>query len=266
MSYTFKKRLANKANYGSKRALSKIKYIVVHYTANDGDSDEGNGNYFANNIVKASAHYFVDGDSITQSVPDDYVAWAVGGGKYNDCNKTGGGKFYGQCTNTNSISIELCDEVKNGMSDFSARTIENAIELIKDLMKKYNVDINRVIRHFDVVGKLCPKPYVDNARWKEFKNKITESGDLTMTQYEELKKENKALKESIQTLINEIEKLRDKQEIVYHYTVTVPEWGRPTIQKLLDKGLYKGVSASDLNLPESLLRVLVINDRAGLYD
>ena len=42
MAYVFKKRLANRANYGSKRVLSKIKYIVAHYTANDGDSDEGN--------------------------------------------------------------------------------------------------------------------------------------------------------------------------------------------------------------------------------
>ena len=188
MSYTFKKRLSNRANYGSQRVLSKIKYIVIHYTANDGDSDEGNGNYFANNIVKASAHYFVDGDSVTQSVPDDYVAWSVGDKKYSNCNKTGGGKFYGQCNNTNSISIEMCDEVKNGKSDFSAATIENTIELTKMLMKKYNVDISRVIRHFDVSGKSCPAPYVDNAKWKEFKNMITESGDLTMSQYEELKK------------------------------------------------------------------------------
>lgn len=252
MAYTFKKRLSNRANYGSKRALSSIKYIVIHYTANDGDTDEGNGNYFANNIVKASAHYFVDGNSITQSVPDDYVAWSVGGSKYNDCNKTGGGKFYGQCTNTNSISIELCDEVRNGISDFSPATIENAIELTKLLMKKYNVDINRIIRHFDVTGKPCPKPYVDNARWKEFKNLITESGDLTMTQYEELKAK--------------IEKLENSTEKVYHYTMEIPKWGRPTIQKLLDKGLYKGTSESDLNLPENLLRTLVINDRAGLYD
>lgn len=256
MAYTFKKRLSHKSNYGAKRALSSIKYIVIHYTANDGDSDEGNGNYFANHIVKASAHYFVDGDSITQSVPDDYVAWAVGGSKYNDCNKTGGGKFYGQCTNTNSISIELCDEVKNGVSDFSPATIENAVEYTKLLMKKYNVDISRVIRHFDVNGKPCPKPYVDNARWKEFKNLITGSGDLTMTQYEEL---NKKIAELTEAINNATEK-------VYHYTMEVPEWGRPTIQKLLDKGLYKGTSDSDLNLPENLLRTLVINDRAGLYD
>lgn len=259
MSYIFKQRIAHRANYGSKRALSRIKYIVWHYTANDGDSDEGNGNYFANNIVQASAHYFVDGDSVTQSVPDDYVAYSVGGNKYSNCNKTGGGKFYGQCTNANSISIELCDEVRNGKSDFSASTIENAIELTKILMKKHNVDINHVIRHFDVTGKQCPLPLVDNAKWKEIKNKITERGDLTMSQYEELKN-------MIKSLSVIVERLEASTEKVYNYTMEIPDWGRPTIQKLLDKGLYKGESESNLNLPENLLRTLVINDRAGLYD
>ena len=43
MSYVMKEHLANKANYGSKRDLSKIKYLVIHYTSNDGDSDEAIG-------------------------------------------------------------------------------------------------------------------------------------------------------------------------------------------------------------------------------
>ena len=257
MGYTFKKRLSNRANYGSRRALSNIKYIVIHYTANDGDTDEGNGNYFANNIVQASAHYFVDGDSVTQSVPDDYVAWSVGGSKYSDCKKTGGGKFYGQCTNSNSISIEMCDEVRNGVSDFSPPTIENTIELTKMLMKKYNVDINHVIRHFDVNGKPCPKPYVDNAKWKAFKNKLTESGDLTMTQYEELKK-------SIEGLTSAVDKLANP--MIYNYIdANMPDWAKPTIQKLVDKGILKG-DGNGLNLTDDLMRILVINDRAGLYD
>ncbi len=257
MAYTFKKRLSNKANYGSRRSLSSIKYIVIHYTANDGDTDEGNGNYFANNIVKASAHYFVDGDSVTQSVPDDYVAWSVGGSKYSDCKKTGGGKFYGQCTNSNSISIELCDEVRNGISDFSPATIENAVEYTKYLMKKYNVDISHVIRHFDVNGKPCPKPYVDNAKWKAFKNKITESGDLTMSQYEELKKSIDKLSSMVNSLAN---------PMIYNYIDdNMPDWAKPTIQKLVNKGLLKG-NEGGLNLTEDLMRILVINDRAGIYD
>ncbi len=156
MSYTLKTNIANSSNYGSRRDTSAIKYIVIHYTANDGDSDEGNGNYFKNNVVKASAHYFVDRDSVTQSVPDNYAAWSVGGSKYKDCSKTGGGSLYGVCTNTNSISIELCDDVKNGVIYPSAATIENALELTKELMVRYSVPAERVIRHFDVTGKHCP--------------------------------------------------------------------------------------------------------------
>ena len=82
--------LANRKNYGESRKAEDIKYLVFHYTANDGDHDTANANYFKNNVVYASAHYFVDDDSITQSVPDLYSAYAVGGNKWSDCGKTGG--------------------------------------------------------------------------------------------------------------------------------------------------------------------------------
>lgn len=173
-----KTKLANNANYGDARDTSNIKYIVIHYTGNDGDSDNGNANYFRNNIVNASAHYFVDDDSVTQSVPDNYVAWSVGGNKYSDCSQTGGGKFYGKCTNKNSISIELCDSVKNGVYDFTENTLKQAAELTKKLMDKYDIPISNVIRHFDVNGKTCPKPFVvDIKQWNAFKNRLKVKDD-----------------------------------------------------------------------------------------
>lgn len=172
MSYVMKTNLANRANYGQQRLLSRIKYIVIHYTANDGDSDESNANYFHNKVVKASAHYFVDDDSITQTVPDDYVAYAVGGNKWNDCAKTGGGKLYGIANNTNSISIEMCDTVKDGKILATETTMTNTAELTKILMKKYNVDIDHVIRHFDVNGKHCPAYLMDEMAWSKFKKRL----------------------------------------------------------------------------------------------
>ena len=66
-------------------------------------------------------------------------------------------------------------------------------------------------------------------------------------------------------LVEQVDKLTKESERIYHYTVELPSWARATIQKLLDKGLYAGASEGDLNLPESLMRNLVINDRAGLY-
>lgn len=164
--------LANSNNYGGERDLRNIKYIVVHYTGNDGDSDESNANYFKTHVVQASAHYFVDGNSITQSVLDDRVAYSVGGKKWTDCAKTGGGKLYGVVTNANSISVELCDEVKNGKADFTEATIRNAIDLIRLLMKKYNIDLNHVVRHFDVNGKHCPVPFMNAAAWGNFKTRL----------------------------------------------------------------------------------------------
>lgn len=45
----------------------------------------------------------------------------------------------------------------------------------------------------------------------------------------------------------------------------VPDWGKATVRKLMDKKLLEG-EGDGLGLTYDLLRVLVINDRAGLYD
>lgn len=175
MSYIEKTNWANPNNYGGKRTLNKesLDFIVIHYTANDGDHDESNGNYFHNNKVGASAHDFVDSDSVTHSVPYDNIAYAVGKDYRTDDN---GGKFYGKCTNKNSISIELCDDVKNGKIYPSQATINNAIELTKKLMKKYGIPQSHVIRHYDVNGKHCPAYWLDDSKWKsEFWNKLSEA-------------------------------------------------------------------------------------------
>lgn|SRR5574344_178292 len=167
-----KKNYANKNNYGGKRNTNIIKYIVIHYTANDGDSDESNAKYFKKKNIKASAHYFVDDDSVTRSVPDNYVAWSVGGSRYSNYKSTGGAKYYGICTNNNSISIEMCDTIKDGKIMASEKTMQNTAELVKGLMAKYNVPIENVIRHFDVTGKSCPAYFVNQSAWNGFKARL----------------------------------------------------------------------------------------------
>ena len=127
---------ALRCNYGNARVLNTIKYIVIHYTANDGDTALSNAKYFAKGNRGASAHYFVDSNNIVQSVEDNYVAWSVGGSKYSDCSKTGGGKFYGKCTNSNSLSIEICDDIKNNAIYPTEAAINNVIDLVRTLMKK----------------------------------------------------------------------------------------------------------------------------------
>ena len=63
----------------STRSLNSIKYIVIHYTANNGDTARNNGEYFGREYVGASANYFVDSKEIIQSVLDKHIAWHCGG-------------------------------------------------------------------------------------------------------------------------------------------------------------------------------------------
>ena len=172
MSYTLKEVLANPKNYGGSRNASQIRYLVFHYTANDGDKAINNAKYFKNNIVKASAHYFVDDEFVYRSVHDLKVAWSVGGSKYANADKTGGAKMYGVINNTNSISIEMCDTIMNGIYQASDATLENAISLGKQLMSEYNIPIENVYRHFDVTGKHCPSYLINERKWEAFKSRL----------------------------------------------------------------------------------------------
>lgn len=180
MGYKTKTLLAKRRNYGSKRSTSLIKYLVYHYTANDGDTDEANAKYFHNNVVKASAHRFVDDDSVTISVPDNYVAYHCGGGLQGNT----GHKFYKICTNTNSIGIEMCDTIRNGKHEVSSKTRANAIALGKEIVKKYGIKKENVIRHYDVTGKNCPAYFVkDEEAWKKFRDEIFETNKKEFKTY-----------------------------------------------------------------------------------
>jgi N-acetylmuramoyl-L-alanine amidase CwlA len=172
---SIKEALAHSSNYGATRSTSSIKYIVVHYTANDGDHDESNAKYFQTANRNASAHYFVDDDSITRSVKDTCVAWSVGGSRWADCPQTGGGKMYGKITNSNSISIEMCDTKKDGTIKATETTMNNTVDLIVSLLKKYNLKPDCVYRHFDVNGKHCPAYLMKEADWKKFKDKVVKA-------------------------------------------------------------------------------------------
>lgn len=172
MSYTIKEQLANSGNYGGSRNASQIRYLVYHYTGNDGDRAANNAKYFQNNIVKASAHYFADDTTVWRSVPDLKVAWSVGGSKYANADKTGGGTMYGVITNTNSISIEMCDTIRDGVYQASEATLANAAALGRALMEKYGIPIENVYRHFDVTGKHCPSYLVNTQKWAEFKKRL----------------------------------------------------------------------------------------------
>lgn len=163
---------ANAGNYGAARREGQVQYLVIHYTGNSGDTAVGNGKYYQANVVKASAHYFVDDREICRSVPELRAAWAVGGSKWSDCGRTGGGTLYGVVTNTNSLSVELCGTARDGSCRASEETLHRAAALCRELMERYHIPPERVARHFDVTGKHCPAYMMEETAWKAFKDRL----------------------------------------------------------------------------------------------
>ena len=202
-------------NFGGLRA-SKIKYLVVHYTAGKNDTAENNGKYFARERIGASAHYFVDETAVVRSVPEAYVAYHCGGAFYR----------HPKCRNSNSIGVEICSKWENGVYSFAPEALERAKNLIRQLMEKYDIPVDRVIRHYDVTGKLCPAPFVGSGQgaWETFKGGLT----------------------------------------VYRTWEEVPVWAQSAVRKLMDRGVLTGDEQGNLNLSQDLTRTLVILDRLGI--
>ena len=178
-----------------------IKYIAIHFTAGS-NSKPGRAKSVKSVFEQrsASADFCVDDRDMVQFNPDlnNYYCWAVGDKKSN----SNGGQLYGIAKNSNTISIELCSTCTPATAktvslsnhsnwSFTDAVINNAVKLTKILMKKFNIDKDHVVRHYDISGKLCPgivgwndDPLYDpetkkrtgqknnSKKWEEFKSKL----------------------------------------------------------------------------------------------
>ena len=169
-----------------------IKYIVIHYTAGV-TSKAGTAanviNGYKVSSAEVSSDYVVDDDNVicyNGDIRNKYT-WHCGGSKYS----TKGGKYYKQCTNRNSIGIEVCSTNSTGKMtyandkaySFTDKAVELTAELVKQLMIEYNIPIERVIRHYDVTGKLCPgiigwnEESGSEKEWERFRGMICPDND-----------------------------------------------------------------------------------------
>ena len=149
-----------KQNYSTRGGVG-IKYIVIHDTGNRniGANALAHFNYFNNSNRNASSHYFVDSESIIQTVDDFNSAWHCGDGK---------GRY--GITNSNSIGIEICI---NSDGNFESALL-NTHNLILFLLNKHKICKKNVLRHYDASRKLCPKTMSsDNwSGWFDFHSKL----------------------------------------------------------------------------------------------
>ena len=131
-------------------------YITIHSTGNPSSTARNERAWLTNpsNKVTASWHIVVDEKEAVEAIPLNEVAWHAGDG-------SGQG-------NRASIGIEICE------SGNRAKTLENAAKLTAKLLKERGWGVDRLRRHYDWSGKICPRILQPNnwAGWEQFKRDV----------------------------------------------------------------------------------------------
>ena len=146
-------------------ALEEVKNIFVPYTANPGTSAAQNRSYFEQqkdmHQASVSAHFIIGYEGeIIQCLPLDEIGYAV------------------QTRNYDSISIECCYKAKDG--SFTQETYDSLIELLAWLTDAYELDTEKILRHYDCGGKKCPLYYTENPdAWKKLKKDVEDFANAT---------------------------------------------------------------------------------------
>lgn len=138
------------------KASNSCKYITIHDTANTakGANAEAHAKYIKTLNERTSWHYTVDDHSIYQHIPDNEKS-------YHTSNAT---------ANENSIAIELC---VNSDGNFE-KTVENAVWLVQQLMKKHKIPAANIRAHRDWTGKTCPATLLKSG-WNDFLKRCANS-------------------------------------------------------------------------------------------
>ena len=213
------------SNYRAGRT-QPVRYIVMHYTANNGDTARNNCDYYHRvGGLQASAHYFCDEHGAMQSVRECDTAWHCGARAY----------WHPECRNGNSIGIEMCSRKRaDGSYYILPETVANAATLAKGIMQRYGIDTDHVLRHYDVTGKRCPMPWVDDpAQWAAFLATLTPENTTTDEE--------------------------DEDDMVRYNTIEeVPSWAQDTVRALMDAGALGGVGGGNLDLSMDMIRGFVV--------
>ena len=145
-----------------KRDKKKIKYLIYHYTGMKNDKLAIKKLTSFNSNV--SCHYYITrSGKLIQMVPDLYVAWHAGESYWGNH----------KSINYNSIGIEISNPGHGyGYRNFSDKQIKCLIRISKLIIKKYNIDKNKILGHSDIapLRKIDPG---EKFPWKFLnKNKI----------------------------------------------------------------------------------------------
>lgn len=155
MSFKIRSKLIPKQGNNPGKRI-KPDTIVIHYTAVPGCKAERLAECFVNNNggYNQSCNYAVDCTEVICLIPAGFMSYGVSG--HND----------------HIINIEVCYCDSDGR--FELTTIANLRELVRRLMRKWDIPPEKVVRHYDLTGKKCPEFYSSlEDEWRELHRMIT---------------------------------------------------------------------------------------------
>ncbi|MBQ8281610.1 MAG: N-acetylmuramoyl-L-alanine amidase [Lachnospiraceae bacterium] len=141
-------------NTRSGQELKEVKGIIIHNTAEPGQTADGMWTYYDkladSGNVSESMHFIVDEDgSIIQSIPCNEIA------------------FHAMSKNSEAIGIQYCHASQDG--SMSKDAYDSLVALVVELCEEYDLDASDVKLHYDVTSRPCPEYYVNNPElWQDF--------------------------------------------------------------------------------------------------
>ncbi|GIO42457.1 peptidoglycan recognition protein family protein [Paenibacillus apis] len=132
--------------------------ITIHNTGNPSSSAANERAWLTNpsNNRTASYHIVIDDKEAIECLPLNESAWHAGDGS--------GAKS----GNRTSIGVEICERNYT-------QSLDNAVKLVAAMLKERGWGVDRLRRHWDWSGKVCPRLMYDDGKWTgwvDFKNRV----------------------------------------------------------------------------------------------
>ena len=196
-----------------------------------------------------------------QTLPYEICCWGVGDGRLGSYNYPPRAR----------IQFEICEDDLTDKAYFSA-VFKEAAEYCAYLCRLYGWGVDKICSHYESYKAGYGGNHGDPDNWlkkfgkdmnwfrAEVQKLIDNKGDDPMTaaekkEFDEIKAHVKKLEESIGAA---------KPEKVYHYYNELPDWARPVIEPMHINGVFVGNGPGDMNLPELMMRMLVVLYNAGV--
>ncbi len=241
--YVLRRMLLDESAPGRPGVIITPKALVLHWTGNTGAGADAvaNRNYFNSVGRSVSAHYIVDDQQVVQCLPENEMAYHVGAEKYTPKALELLSPYPNDCT----LGIEMC---VNRDGDFR-QTYANTVALVSHILHRRGWYTDRLWRHYDVTGKVCPAYWVEDSYavrygfasaaegWAQFRNDV-----------------NIALGEL------------QGQGKTCVFTDMQGHWAREAVERACRLGLVKGVSDTDFAPDRPLTRAEGVVLVMRLYD